>query len=365
MGAGALQQFFVTYMGTLGWSTLKGAPILAVVYASFMVCRLLAPYALWFTGDYPAALIGGLTYGLFVVAVFLWPYYPTLIIAAIIWGWGASIFWTAGSTLILDEGDRTKSYGSYMSLFYASTHLGFLIGVLALGTILARYGYRPLFLFSLLATALGIVAILPTSRKKVRREKPEWKKIVEVLSVPKAGIIGFFLLGSNMGFGLLLSVFGQFITQVRGAGSIHAVTSFFYLARMVASLASGTASDRFGRHSLFLTSYVLSALGLTIAALWPTVVGLAASALALGILAGAVPTLATASIGDSSSKGRRHIAIGAIFVWRDAGIVAATMLGQIIGITMGVRATFWMFAGVFALSALLSIDLGRRIEEKF
>jgi hypothetical protein len=61
MGAGALQQFFVPYMGTLGWSTLKGASILAVVYASFMVCRLLAPYTLWFLGDYPAALIGGLT----------------------------------------------------------------------------------------------------------------------------------------------------------------------------------------------------------------------------------------------------------------------------------------------------------------
>ena len=365
MGAGAFQQFVVSYLGSLGWSTLKAASILAVVYSSFMFCRFLAPYTLWYFKDYLAALIGGITYGLFVLAVFLLPSYPALIIFALVWGWGASIFWTAGSTLILDEGDRTKSYGSYMSVFYSSTHLGFLIGVLALGAILSRYGYRPLFTFSLASTLLGILILVPVSRKRSEREKPKINKIIEVLSVPKAGIIGFFLLGSNIGFGLLLSVYGQFVTQVRGADYLHTVTSFFYLARMFASLLSGSISDRVGRHRVFLVSYLLSTLGLATAALWPTITGLTVSAMALGILAGAVPTLATASIGDSSSKGRRHIAVGAIFVWRDLGIVAAIMLGQIIGINLGLRATFAIFAGIFALSALLSIDLGRRIEERF
>ena len=155
MGAGAFQQFTVSYLGSLGWNTLKAASVLAVVYFSFMICRLLAPYTLWVLGDYLAALIGGLTYGLFVLTLFLWPYYPVLLVAALIWGWGASIFWTAGSTLILDEGDKAKNYGSYMSLFYSSTHLGFLIGVLALGAILARYGFVPLFTFSLSATILS------------------------------------------------------------------------------------------------------------------------------------------------------------------------------------------------------------------
>ena len=155
MGAGAFQQFTVSYLGSLGWNTLKAASVLAVVYFSFMICRLLAPYTLWVLGDYLAALIGGLTYGLFVLTLFLWPYYPVLLVAALIWGWGASIFWTAGSTLILDEGDKAKNYGSYMSLFYSSTHLCFLIGVLALGAILARYGFVPLFTFSLSATILS------------------------------------------------------------------------------------------------------------------------------------------------------------------------------------------------------------------
>ncbi len=114
----------------------------------------------------------------------------------------------------------------------------------------------------------------------------------------------------------------------------------------------------------FLLKLVLSSLGLFLAGIWSNSFTIGISAFGLGLLGGLVPVAAMAIIGDSATKERRHLAFGALFFWRDMGVVFSLCLGQFLLARLGdFRLCFLIFACIFILCAFLSMILVRRETE--
>jgi MFS family permease len=181
----------------------------------------------------------------------------------------------------------------------------------------------------------------------------------------KAGIVSFFLFASSLGFGFLLGAFTG-VARAKEQSFIYLANAavLFPLARCVISLSGGAISDRLGRARTLVLPFIISALGLLFAGIWSNIVTIGLSSLGLGLLGGLVPVAAMAIIGDSAVRERRHLAFGALFFWRDMGVVFSLILGQFLLSRLGdFRLCFLVFAGIFLLCALLSIILIRREAE--
>jgi hypothetical protein len=89
---------------------------------------------------------------------------------------------------------------------------------------------------------------------------------------------------------------------------------------------------------------------------------LATSALAMGLMQGNVPVASMRIVGDSAQKGRRHLAFGAIYVWRDLGVVAGLLGGEAF---RDFRLSLIVFAVLFVACGALSPALARRAQEQF
>lgn len=354
MGAGAFQQYLIRYLqGATGRAPTECSWVLATVYLSFLVWRLFAPHTIRWLGDRRAVLLGQLTYTLFVAFAAWAHHYWILIGAAVLWGWGASAMWIASSTQVLDSSARTR-YGTASGVFYAATHLGQWLGVALLGGVLARYGWGGLLGVALAASLAGNLVALAVPQRHVPREVPRLGRVFGMLRSRESKLLAAILFISSFGFGLLLSGFATLLTP----GSVAWVTSGFYGGRLVASWFGGAVSDRLGRQRVLVWGLGLAAAGMLVGLNTHSPWALFAAALSLGVQTGTVPVAAMALIGDMVDPRKRHLAFGAIYVWRDLGVAVAILGAQyIVRFVGGYGACFACFAALFAAGALLAMRL--------
>jgi len=356
MGAGAFQQYLIRFMKDVtGRSATECSWVLATIYLSFLVWRVLAAYTIRWLGDQRSIFLGQVTYTLFLVFAIFTREYWLLLAAAALWGWGASAMWIASSTQVLDASARTR-YGSASGVFYAATHLGQWLGVILLGWLLTQGGWGPLLGVALGVSVLGNVVALAVPRKYVPREEPRISKVFGVLRSPESKALAILLFVSSARFGLILSLFGTLLS----GQTLVWVTSGFYGGRLVSSWYAGSISDRLGRRGVLVAGFALAAAGMVCALQTGSPAALFVAALTLGVQSGTVPVAAMAMVGDFTEPSRRHMAFGAIYVWRDLG-VALTILGaQQLVSRVGQGVCFATFAVLFAVCALLSLGLRER-----
>jgi len=361
MGA-SFQQFLIPYLQeATSWGRMKCSAILMVVYTAFIFWRIFVQYSIRALGDYLSIVLGSLTYSGFVATLYLAKQYPLLIIAAFVWGWGAASLWIVSSTQVLDAARKSR-YGMASGIFYAATHAGFAVGVMVLGRMGERLGKDAVLLSALAAMGIGNAVMLFVPRKRVERET-DIRVIFSMMRTAKVKIVGFFLFASSLGFGFLLGAFTG-VAEERSFTYLANAAVFFPLARFAISFAGGTISDKLGRAKTLILAFVISSLGLSLAGLWSNIVTAGFSAFGLGLQGGLVPVAAMAIIGDSAVRERRHLAFGALFVWRDLGVVFSVFLGQYLrSLLGGFRPCFLTFACIFLFCALLSIILVRREAE--
>jgi hypothetical protein len=91
---------------------------------------------------------------------------------------------------------------------------------------------------------------------------------------------------------------------------------------------------------------------------------------ALAIQHALVPTAVVAILGYAAISERRHMAMTAMFVWRDLGVVIGLIGSMVVG-ALAERLgrdptliTFYGFAAVFLVCSGLSLLLARRAEER-
>ncbi|NLC55556.1 MAG: MFS transporter [Armatimonadetes bacterium] len=354
MGAGAFQQYLIRYLQEVtGRTPTECSWVLATVYLSFLVWRLFAAHTIRWLGDQRAIFLGQLTYTLFLVFAITAQSYWVLLAAASLWGWGASAMWIASSTQVLDASARTR-YGSASGVFYAATHLGQWVGVVLLGYLLARHGWSALLWVAVGVSVAANAVALAVPRKYVARERPRMSKVFGVLRTRLSKLLAAILFVSSFGFGLLLSGFSTLLEP----GALVWVTSGFYGGRLVSSWYSGWISDQLGRRGVLVWGFGLAAAGMLVGLKTDNLWALFTAALALGVQTGTVPVAAMAMIGDAVDSRQRHLAFGAIYVWRDLGVAVAILGAQyIVRFLGGYGICFALFALLFAACAVLASSL--------
>ena len=374
LSAGAQQQFLVSYLGDLtDWSGELRAGIIAALYFSMMVFRVANVWLLRRWPDRTQSIVGSLSYTGFCGAMALFFFWPSPVLgfgAALVWGWGGAALWAGSSLQILAATDRGKSqYGSTIGLLYTATHLGFTVGVCVLGWLYSALGRDALYLLYVAAGVVclgGNVVLLLTPRLgHIPPEAPSLRALIGIVAKPKVQISGFLQFAAALSFGLMLGSFGDMIKTSYGKGWIWLLAAPYPLARLLWGWVSGALSDRLGRAWTLAASFLLVSASLAGCALWSSRATLGVAAAALGLLSTSVPVIASAIVGDSADRDRRPLAYGSLFTFRDAGVVIATLAGQILKAQLGdFRGAFMAFAVVFAVCGLVSVVLERWAEQR-
>lgn len=366
MGVGAFQQFLIPVFSVkLGRSAMECSWILATLYLSFLFWRVVCGWTLKWLGDYLSLVLSSLTYLGFAICALFVNNYSFLIIAAIVWGWGAASIWIAASTQVLDTSTRTK-YGSASGIFYTATQLGQAIGVFLLGWIAGKQGNKPMLIWAIIITAVGNMIIFGVPKRRTRRESPTISRIFGVLKSRKSKIIAFMQFVSSFGFGIVMSSFGDLIKTLYGVALIGIITQGFYVTRMVCGYFAGWLSDRVGRDTVLILGFLFSAIGLGLAIFVRTPWALFISAATFGLQVGTVPIVVMAMIGDSTTPERRHLVFGAIYLWRDLGVAVSILTGMYLNAyTRNFTVGFGVFAILFLICMVFSFNLRRYREEDF
>ncbi len=365
MGTGAFQQYLIPVLSEkLGRSALACSWILATLYLSFLFWRILCGYTLKWLGDYWSLVLSSTTYTFFAVCALFSNSYSFLIIAAIIWGWGAASMWISASTQILDSSAKTK-YGTSSGIFYTSSLLGQAIGVFLLGWLAGRYGNNGMLIRVIFITLAGNCILLGVPNRHIQRESSTVFKVFGVLKSHKSKILAFIQFTASFGFGIVMSSFGDLIKGLYGVALIGIITQGFYMTRLVSSSFSGWLSDRFGRYNILIFGFLLSALGVALAIFVRTPWMLFISAATFGLQTGIVLVVVMAVIGDSAASQRRHLVFGAIYMWRDLGVAISILSGMYLNAyTKNYSAGFGVFAILFLICAVLVFNMRKYQDEE-
>ncbi len=360
MGTGALQQLLIPHLQrTTTWGAMRASLVLATVYFSFMLWRLLAGYFIRALGDYWAIVIGGVTYTMFAVAVLAYPRLWALLLAAFVWAWGAALLWITASAHVLDA-SRREHYGRAAGVFYAATHVGFVAGLTVLGLLLRVWGDRAMLMGAIGLTAVGNVVCLFVPRRDFPREAPSLGAVLRVMFGSAGRLLALVQLAAASAYGLLLGVFASYIAQAYGIAAVAPITMAFYVMRAAISPCAGALSDWLGRSAVMAGGFAIGGAALLIPAAAPGRLSLALAAAALGAVTATVLAMVLAFVGDVAASTARQATIAGLYVWRDLGVALTIVLGQYLRVVFGsFRAPFILFAGLFFLCAWMSTRLGR------
>lgn len=372
MGAGAQQLYIAPYLkDCTDWTDLMRGIVVATVYASMMVFRVLNVYLLRGWTYWRLTFVGSLTYALFTIALLGVHYLPSfwlMLVAAAVWGWGAAAMWTGSTMQVLEAADRGKQYGLSNGILYGATHAGWLVGAAVLGIIYEQPGWPAytMCLAAMVITMAGnvLVYLVPLGAGAFA-PNPSLRELAEVMSRAKVRIASFLLTTSSLAFGFMLGVFADHVKTQYGEEYIWMTAVLYPGGKMILSIVGGALADRIGHGVTMAVGFISAAAGMWLAAQWDSVFAVGLAALALSLLNGTVPVVASAMVGDSADRSRRPVAYGALFSFRDLGVVIAAVWGKILMAGEGgFVETFNTFAVVFVLCGVAAAFMGRYTRER-
>jgi len=372
-GAGAQQAYVVPYLERVaGFSTFQAGTVIAMVYFSMMIFRVLNVYLFGGWSDRRFTIVGSLAYLMFTLVMLATAFvksYPLAIAAAAVWGVGGAMMWTGTAMQTLAIADRRQgAHGRGMGMLYAATHAGWMSGVIVLGWVYKACDNAHLYLVYVLAAGLTLAGVVVGTRLPATgtalRERPDLRALVASLARGRTLIAGLLQLTSALAFGLVLGGLGKFIEATYGAQWIWVSLAFYPGTRMVMSLVSGHLFDRIGQTAVMSGGFVAGAAGLAVAAMWFRPAGMIVASFGLGVLSSTVPVVASAMVGVGAEIKRRPLVYGIVFSWRDVGVVAAAVAVSAIGGKLDFQTAFGVFIWIFLGCALLSLLLRRYAGQK-
>jgi len=381
LGPGAIQQHLDKIIGP------KRFYVLATLYISLCFWRVFIGVTIRALGDLLSGLLGAATYVAFAATLWFSTSWTAMILAAAVWGWGAASLWITSQARLLDA---TKRYGASSGLFYSLLAAGHALGVGLLALIAAcwlaplgrvvgclaqtrwagplaetlPWGLRDVLVATCVLLGLpGLVLICFTRRQGAPRQPFSLGGFWKIARQRPIVLIGVIQLCSSLSYGILLGVFSE-ISQATTSSQWPAVA--FYVARVALCFPAGALADRIGKARVLKLSFLLAAAGILLAALWRSHPGVSLSICAAAMAAQNALTASNgmAMIGDVAKPAARHMALGAVFLWRDLGVVIPLFVaGLLKGLLPDaadadlVREVFYAslygFAAVFVASAFL------------
>jgi len=370
LGPGAVQQHLDKVLGD------KRFYFLATLYLSFCIWRVFIGATIRVLGDSLSELLGAAVYVVAVAVLLVSTGWPTVLAAAAVWGWGAASLWITSQAQLLDASRR---HGASSGFFYSALTAGQALGVGLLALLASRWPSLPSSLplkDALLVTCAllglpGVALIALVPRRRVERRGFSLGAFWGVARRGPIVLVGVILLLSSLSYGILLGVFSE-ISRTAALGQWPAVA--FYAARVALCFPAGALADRIGKERVLKLSFLLAAGGILVAALWRTSPGLslAICAAAMAVQSTLAQSNAMALMGDVAGSEERHMALGAVFFWRDLGVViplfvAGALKGFVTGagdIETTFRGALFGFAAVFVASAFLCDALRRVVKQQ-
>jgi MFS family permease len=305
---------------------------------------------------------------------------PVMLIWAPSWGWivAANVLLginqgLAWSTTVIMKIDLAGPHrrGLAMGLNEAAGYIAVAATAMATGALAAAHGLRPApFLLTAAYITLGLGLSLFFVRETRGHANHEaathsgghggelttrqvfvlvsWREPA-LSSASQAGMVNNLNDGLAWGlFPILFATAGLSLTQ------IGALAALYPAVWGLGQLATGPASDRYGRKPFIVTGMLLQAAALALIALADGFTAWAAAASLLGAGTAAVYPTLLAAISDVAHPTWRARAVGVYRLWRDGGFATGALLAGIIADLAGIRAAIWAVAALTAASGLLA-----------
>ncbi len=369
LGPAAIQQHLDKIVGD------KRFYVLATLYLSFCFWRVFIGLTIQVLGEFLSELLGAATYVAFAATVLFSTSWLAVLAAAAVWGWGAASLWITSQAQVLDASTR---HGASSGVLYSLTTGGQALGVALLAFLAAHWspnGLPPRIVLAGVCVLLGLpslVLLCLVPRRKVKRRPFSLAAFWRIARQRTLVLVGIIQLCSSLSYGILLGVFSE-LSRTTAGGQWPAVA--FYVARVALCIPAGVLADRIGKARVLTFSFLLAALGILVAALWRSSPGLSltlcAGAMAIQNTLTAVNSMAL--VGDVAQSEDRHMALGAVFVWRDLGVaipllVAGALKGLLPNaqdpqaVTHLFQHALFGFAAVFVASAFVCEALRKAVD---
>lgn len=369
-GVAAVQQFLVPVLiSRTGVTSTQASFVFALVYFG-------GPFWLWLYSYYFRVLrekwsivLGGLTYTLFGLLIYLAHDYRLAILAALVWGWGAETLWATGPAQVINISDPRRR-GSVSGLFQSSTYTGQMLGVILLGFILSCFSNPVVGQNAMLLTAVGIAAVgnvlslfLRVKPKEI--PPPRLGDALVALKRTAGRYLVLLSVANYLGWGLVLTSFTILVVDKNQTDKLHWIILPYYVGRLVVAWIAGHTSDKVGRERVMMAGFCLGAVSLAAVALSSSLWTVAGASLILGMQAAMVSVAGTAAVGDYIKPEERHLVFAGTNAWGylTAGMtmVLSPMLKDLFG---NFSLSFLVFAGFYAACAVIAATMRARLRRE-
>ncbi|MER6595635.1 MFS transporter [Micromonospora purpureochromogenes] len=316
-------------------------------------------------------LLAGWLVAIPIPAMLIWaPNWGWIVAANVLLGVNQGLAWSTTVIMKIDLAGPHRR-GLAMGLNEAAGYLAVAATAMATGALAAQFGLRPapfLLAAAYIALGLGLSAVLVReTRGHARHEATthtgghagelstgqvfalaSWREPA-LASASQAGMVNNLNDGLAWGlFPVLFATAGLSLTQ------IGALAALYPAVWGLGQLATGPASDRYGRKPFIVAGMLLQAAALALIALADDFTAWAAAAVLLGAGTAAVYPTLLAAISDVAHPTWRARAVGIYRLWRDGGFAVGALLAGIVADLAGIRAAVWVVAALTAASGLLA-----------
>lgn len=350
LGAGAAQPFVIDYLHQgKGIPATQASLVLSLVYFVFVVFWVFVGRIVDLIGLHAVKILGVATYALFPFIVYASDSYPVLLMASVMWGIGASMFWASSMVQVMNTSTR---YASATGIIKGAEMSGAMLGAYLLSVVYTRHGYEAVFVVAAALGVGGLLAMAASPNRKVAPGKPNFAKFVALMKRPRTKTVCGLLLASGFAYGIILNGMKSHIETACGDGWLRFILPVFAVTGILASVFGGRVCDHVGRWLTFTWAFAIGAAGMWLAAATGEPALLMLAMLAIGVQNALVPLSALGWIGDHTEPHERAQVIGFVLCYRDFGVALAIQLG---GIFTETRTAFVVFGALSAACTLAAL----------
>jgi len=300
------------------------------------------------------------------------PSWAWIVAANVLLGISQGLTWSTAVIMKMDlVGPRQR--GLAMGFNEAAGYLGVAVTALATGYLATTYGLRPApFLLGAAYIALGLGLTVLAVKETQHHANTEATQHAEAHSSAHAGLTTgqVFTLTSfkdrslsaasqaglvnNLNDGL---AWGLFPVLFANAGlnldQIGILAAAYPAAWGAAQLATGAASDRWGRKWFITTGMLVQAAALAVTASAHSFGAWLGAAIVLGLGTAMVYPTLLAAIGDVAHPAWRARSVGVYRLWRDGGFAVGALLSGVLADLYGIPTAIAAVAAITAVSGVV------------
>jgi DHA1 family solute carrier family 18 vesicular amine transporter 1/2 len=287
-----------------------------------------------------------------------------VILIRILEGTAWAFFWPTVEALATEIAEP-KLAGRAMGIATASYGVAFATSSFVGGYITSAFGYNGTFytylLLSLISSTIAILLVRGSKPVKVASSVSKERRKLDSASLRSPTILLAYFLGGayTFGFGIIASLFSVYAKTLGVAVFlIGALFGCFWFGRLLGAFVGGLGSDKIGRGLVVIVAMGISTVGFILLAFSTGIELLFAGIIALGLSIGAIFPTVVALISDNVRQSVRGFAMGIFESTCAAGYMLAAALGGLLSDLISPRAPY-LLAATISLASVIIFSIRR------